>query len=177
MNRLIIAGNQLIICKLFSCLDFRGSSPCRVIISSLCPALYSSLFCRIISFSLEKRGQTYRAIVIISPAAVIGYYCVTGAVCIVHYQFCHQCRLVSIVVVVCALEGSHTSPPTFTQDCSHCVFASLKVIGYVIGIVRKNGIILCGAWVKPFFRRNFLSVDIEIVDTLCSQVKSCRLYL
>ena len=177
VNWLVITGNQPIICKLFSGLNLRRSCPCRIIISSLSPSLYSGLFCSVISFALEKRGQTYRAIVIISPAAVIGYYCVTGAVCIVHYQFCHQCRLVSIVVVVCALEGSHTSPPTFAQDCSHCVFASLKVIGYVIGIVRKNGIILCGAWVKPFFRCNFLSVNVEIVDTLCSQVKSCRLDL
>ena len=177
MNWLIIAGYQLIICKLFSGLDFRGSIPCRVIISSLSPALYSSLFCSVISFTLEKRCQTYRTIVVISPAAVISYYCVAGTICVVHYQFRHQCWLVSIVVVICTLEGGHTCPPAFAKDCSHCVFASLKVIGYIIGVVSKNGIILRGAWIKPFVWCNFLSINIEIIDTLCSQVKSCRLDL
>ena len=177
MNRIVIAGNQLIICKLFSCLDFRGSCPCRVIISSLCPAFYCCLFGSVVSFSLEKRCQTYRAIVVVGPAAVIGYNDVTGAVCIVDNQFCHKGWLIAIIVIIQAFKCGHSCPPALAKDCTHCVFPGLKVIGNVIRVVCQNGIVLCGAWIEPFIWCHFLSVNIEIIDTLCGQVKSCRLDL
>ena len=173
MHRFIIPCYQPGVGKLFSRLHNRGGRPDRQAEIRFRPSLDRRFLCGIIALSLEEGGKANRAVCAAEPRIRIRNESLRGAVSISEYKLCHERALIAVVVVVQALKGGHTCPPTFAENSTQHILTICKIVRYIVTAVGEDGVILRGTGVEPFVCGDLLPVDIEVVNALRCQIQAC----